>query len=319
MIRLFLGNRIIVLFLLPFIILSFYLLNIQFEYHELGNEINYGFWNGFFNFPIITTQISASILVLFNAVYLNYLYNNYDFQDRNTYIISLIYVILMSFYYSFYRLDGILISHTFIILALVQYFKLKQNADGKEAIFNGAFFLGTAASFHPPLILFIPVYIFMYLVIRPLIVRELVIFIAGFIVPLLFGITFLRWSGGQLSTNLILSKENLQLHKDFIIILIFILILLILSTLGIRNRILKGSIRLKKQIQIIWLVILVAISMGSIDFFFYQQIERFSLLIIPLAILLSYSFFNKRFGTISVILFYLTISYAVIKFFVDRI
>jgi hypothetical protein len=225
----------------------------------------------------------------------------------------------MSFYYSFYRLDGILISHTFIILSLVQYFKLKQNADGKESIFNGAFFLGCAASFHPPLILFMPVYIFMYLVIRPFILREFVIFISGFITPLLFAITFLRWSGGQLSTNLILSKENLQLHKDFVIILIFILILLILSTLGIRNRILKGSNRLKKQIQIIWLLIAVAMCMGSIDFFFYQQIERFSLLIIPLAILLSYSFFNKRFGTISVILFYLTISYAVIKFFVDRI
>ena len=164
-----------------------------------------------------------------------------------------------------------------------------------------------------------PVYVFMYLVIRPFIIRELVIFIAGFITPLLFGITYIKWTGGQLSTNLILSKESIQIHKDFFIILIFILILLILSTLGIRNRILKGSNRLKKQIQIIWLVILVAISMGSIDFFFYQQIERFSLLIIPLAILLSYSFFNKRFGTISVILFYLTISYAVIKFFVDRI
>ena len=319
MIRLFLGNRIIVLFLLPFIILSFYLLNNQYVYHELGNEINYGFWNGFFNFPIIFTQISASILVLFNAVYLNYLYNNYDFQDRNTYIISLIYLILMSFYYSFYRLDGILISHTFIILSLVQYFKLKQNADGKEAIFNGAFFLGCAASFHPPLIIFTPVYVFMYLVIRPFIVRELIIFIAGIIAPLLFGLFYLKWNGGQLSTKLILSKESLQIHKDFIIILIFILILLILSTLGIRKRILKSSNRLKKQIQIIWLLIAVAICMGSIDFFFYQQIERFSLLIIPLAILLSYSFFNKRFGAISSILFYFTIAYAVIKFFLVRI
>jgi hypothetical protein len=316
MIRLFLGNRIIVLFLLPFILLSFYLLNNHFEYHKIDDEINFGFWNGLFQFSALATQISASILVLFNAIYLNYLYNNYDFQDRNTYVISLIYVILMSFYYSFYRLDGILISHTFIVLSLVQYFKLKQNADGKEAIFNSAFFLGCAASFHPPLILFTPVFIFMYLVIRPFIIREFIVFIVGIIAPLLFGITYLKWTGGQLSTKLILSKESLQIHKDFIIILIFILILLILSTLGIRNRIQKSSNRLKKQIQIIWLLIAVAICMGSIDFFFYQQIERFSLLIIPLAILLSYSFFNKRFGTISTILFYLTIAYAVIKFFI---
>ena len=160
MIRFFLGNNVIALFLLPFIILSFFLLNIKFEYHEISIEINYGFWNGLFVFPLLFSQILASIIVLINAVYLNYLYNNYDFQDRNTYIIGLIYVVLMSFYYSFYRLDGILISHTFFILGLFQYFKLKQNENGKEALFNGAFFIGIASSFHPPLIIFFPFYIF---------------------------------------------------------------------------------------------------------------------------------------------------------------
>ena len=316
MIRFFLGNNVIALFLLPFIILSFFLLNIKFQYHEISSEIEYGFWNGLFVFPLLFSQISASILVLINAVCLNYLYNNYDFQDRNTYIIGLIYVVLMSFYYSFYRLDGILLSHTFFILGLFQYFKLKQNENGKEALFNGAFFIGIASSFHPPLIIFFPFYIFMYLVIRPFILQELILYITGFISPLLFGMTYLKWSGRTLSTQLILAKESIQIHKDFIIILIFILLLLILSAIGIRNRILKSSNKFKKQIQILWLLIAMSILMGSIDLFFYKQIERFSLLIIPLAILLSYSFLNKRFGVLSTVLFYLTIVYAVTKFFI---
>ena len=103
-----------------------------------------------------------------------------------------------------------------------------------------------------------------------------------------------------------------------IIILVFILILLVLSAIGIRNRIIQSSNRLKKQIQMLWLLILVAIIIGSIDLYFYQQIERFSLLLVSMPIILSFSFLNKRYGALATVLFYLTIAYAVIKFFLEQ-
>jgi hypothetical protein len=318
MIRFFLGNSIIALFFLPLIILVFQILNNQFPYHEIEKEINYGFWNGLFNLPIIASQVIASLLILVNSIVLNFTYNNYNFQDKNSYIVSLIYVVLMSFYYSFYRFDGILMSHTFLILCLAQFYQLNQNKDGKQAVFNGAFLLGCAATFHPPLLVFFPVYIIMYLLLRPFILRELFIFTTGFISPLLFGITYLKWVGKELTSKLILDKVGIELHKDFIIILVFILILLVLSAIGIRNRIIQSTNRLKKQIQMLWLLVLVAIIIGSIDLYYYQQIERFSLLLVSMPIILSFSFLNKRYGVLATVLFYLTIAYAVIKFFLEQ-
>jgi glucose-6-phosphate-specific signal transduction histidine kinase len=68
----------------------------------------------------------------------------------------------------------------------------------------------------------------------------------------------------------------------------------------------------------LWLLILVAIIIGSIDLYFYQQIERFSLLLVSMPIILSFSFLNKRYGALATVLFYLTIAYAVIKFFLEQ-
>jgi hypothetical protein len=316
MIKFFLGNRIIALFFLPIIILLFHILNYQFQFYETGTEINYGFWHGLINFPELFNQLLAGVFVLFNASYLNYLYNNYNFQEKNTYIISLIYVVLISFYYSFYRLDGILISHTFFILGLTQLFKLKQNQDGKEAIFNSAVFLGCASTFDPSLILFFPVYIVMYLIIRPFILQELILFITGFISPILVGITYLKWAGKKLTSKLLIDNNGIEPNKDLLLILIFISIFLILSFIGIRNRITKSSNRIKKQIQIIWIVLFLSICLGSIHLLYFKQIEHISLTTIPLAILLSYSFLNKRYSILTTFLFYLTIGYAVIKFFI---
>jgi hypothetical protein len=98
--------------------------------------------------------------------------------------------------------------------------------------------------------------------------------------------------------------------------LIFFGILLALGTFSLRKRMIKSSIRLKKQIQIIWLTVFIAFSLGLIDFIYFHQIERFSLLMIPLSILLTYSFLHKSYGIFASVIFYLAIIYSIVKFFI---
>jgi hypothetical protein len=93
-------------------------------------------------------------------------------------------------------------------------------------------------------------------------------------------------------------------------------ILLTLSFFSLSARLQKSSIRLKKQIHIIWVLIVLAVFLGVVDFLFFKQIERFSLLMIPLSILLSYSFYHKNYGIVSTVVFYLTMLYSVLKFFI---
>jgi hypothetical protein len=156
----------------------------------------------------------------------------------------------------------------------------------------------------------------MILIIRPFILREILLSIFGFATPIIFALVYM-WSGNTFIDWMILDdKTNFQLQTDFIVSMVVFAILLTLSIFSLSARLQKSSIRLKKQIQIIWVLIIFSVFLGVVDFIFYKQIERFSLLMIPLSMLLSYSFYHKNYGIVSTIVFYLTMLYSVLKFFI---
>jgi hypothetical protein len=277
--------------------------------------MNLGFWSSAFSGPVWLNMLLGGLLILINSIGLNWIFNSHEFLDRNSYIVSLLYVVTMSFYHSFYSVDGLLIAQTFVICMLSQFFQLKQNTDGRQHVFNGFFFAGIAATFHPYLIFSFPVLIAMILIIRPFNFREFFLAIAGFLIPLIYALVFQLYFDNQLNFQILKNSTNFQLQTDFLITLIFFGILLLLGTFSLRTRMQNSSIRLKKQIQIIWLLVFISLSFGIIDFIYFFQIERFNMLLIPLSILLSYSFLHKSYGIISSIVFYITIIYSVVKFF----
>jgi len=315
MIRLFLENRIGVLLLLPLIISVYFLLNFQTGYYLNSVDLNLGLWN-FDSIDSIFFKIFSAIIVLINAIGLNVLFNNNEFFEKDTYIVSLLYVITMSFYHSFYSLNGSLVAHSFIILMLNQFFRLKQNIDGRAQVFNGALFAGFAASFFPPLLISLPFISIMVLIIRPFYFREMLLCVFGFATPLFFALVFVWTNNKVIDWGILVDKSNVQLQTDFVVSMVVFFVLLTLSIFGLTARLQKSSIRLKKQIQIIWVLIIIAVFLGIVDFIFYKQIERFSILMIPLSILLSYSFYHKNYGIVSTVVFYLTMLYSVLKFFI---
>jgi hypothetical protein len=315
MIRLFLENRIGVLFLLPVIVTIYFFLNYHTGYYLPSVEVNLGLWN-IKTLDVTIFSLISAFLILVNAVGLNILININEFFDKNAYIVSLLYVVTMSFYHSFYSLNGSLIAHTFIILMLYQFFKLKQNIDGRAQVFNGALFAGVAATFFPPLLISLPFIITMVLIIRPFYLRETFLCIFGFGTPIIFALVYVWTSNTEINWMILDDKTNSQLQTDFIVSMVVFAVLLTLSIFSLSARLQKSSIRLKKQIQIIWVLIILAIFLGVVDFLFFKQIERFSLLMIPLSILLSYSFYHKNYGIVSSVVFYLTMLYSVLKFFI---
>jgi len=316
MIRLFFENNILVLFSLPFIIGIYFLLNFQTGNYLQSLTPDFGLWNIFFVGNSIILKFLSFIIININALVLNRIFNKNEFLEKNSYVVALLYVVTMSFYNSFYTLDGLLLAHLFIILMFLQFLQIKQNIDARNLVFNGCFFAGIAATFHPPIIFGLPFFISMILIAKPFILREFLIGIIGFGIPLAYGFIFLWLENDSRSFSFFSQSKLVKLHIDFVITLIIIGILLSLSIFSLSARLQKSSLRLKKQIRIIWIFILLSIILGSINFFYFLQIEDFSLLMIPLSILLSYSFLNKDNGIVAAIVFYLTIFYSVIKFFI---
>ncbi len=315
MVKLFLSNRSIVQFMLPIVVVVYVLFNNYSNYFIHSDLLSFGFWGNFEINPIVS-QLLASLVVIINAIGLNAVFNWNQFLERNSFMPSLLYVVLMSFYHSFYDIDGLLIAHTFLILSIYQVYFLRQNEDGRRASFNASFFGGLAATFHPPLIGYLPFYFIMIWTIRPFILREILLSISGFLVPLLYASFYLYYSGNSLDMSIFKQSTNFQRQQfDFLVTLVIFLLSLILSFLSIQAHIRKSSIRLKKLTRVLWFMVIAGLLIGLIDFIAHNQIQRFSLIMIPLSFFLTFSYFHKTLSSLAIGLFYITLSYSVIKFF----
>lgn len=317
MVKLFLGNRAGALLLIPLIVAGYLAINDFSAYYMQEVTSNLGLWGEAVVLYPMVSKIAAAVIITINALLINRIYNTNEFLERNSYMSSLLYVVLMSFYHSFYSLDGLLIAHSCIILMLHQFFKLRQNEDGRRHIFNGAIFAGIAASFHPPMVAFLPFLLIMVWTIRPFVLRETSLALLGFVVPLVYAGVYLWYSGHTIELKIIDQTTNYtNKQTDFLVMAVLFTLLFLLSLITIRGRMQKSSNRLKKMVSILWWLVLVGILFGVVDFYLFRQIERFSFLMLPLSFFLTFSFSNKTFGGMASVLFYLTFAYSWIKFFI---
>ena len=316
MVKLFLSNRSIVQFLLPMVIGIYILLNFTTNYYTYSDTANFGFWGNKILVKPLFSQIIASIIVLSNAVGINAIFNWNQFLERNSFMPSLLYIVLLSSYHSFYQVDGLLISHVFLILTLYQLYFLRQNEDGRRTVFNASFFAGIAATFHPPLIGILPIIFFMIWCIRPFVFREIFLSTMGFVVPLIYAGFYLIYTGSTIDLTLIKTSTNYErLQFDFLVTFGIFICSLLLSLVSIQAHIKKSSLRLKKMTRMLWWFVLAGLIIGILDLYFFKQIQRFSLIIIPFSFFLTFSFSHKTLSFVAIGLFYVTLSYSILKFF----
>ena len=318
MIRLFLDNRTAVLLLLPFLIGLYVIGDILGVQHQVSNRSNGLLFN-----TIVTqnfwSYFGQSFLLLINAVLLNAVFNSYEFLDKNTYVISLIYVVLTPMFVPLYQFNPVLIAHFFFIASLGILFQLKQNTDGKITIFNAGILLSLSILLLPFLIILIPIMLMMIVIIRSFNWREFFICLMGIVVPFIYYFSYLFLTDQFLFTWKLPSWQMhnyLSALELYPVVAIYI-ILLFISLLSLSARMLKSSLRLKKQIQMLGLIFTILFILGCADFYFSGSLFYFSLAIIPLTFFLTYAFLSKRSGIPANIFFYIALLYSFVKFFLN--
>jgi hypothetical protein len=319
MLRLFLGNQIIGLILLPFIIAGYVTLNSYTNYFDvpLSFDMDLGLW-GSHHFPnFFLVKYVAGIAVFGNALLLNFLFNTNTFYERNSYVVSILYVVLMSYYHSFYQIDGVLIAHFLVVLSFFQLFNLENNEDGRRISFNTGFLIGLAASFHPPLIFTLPLIWLMITRIRPLVFRELLLSTIGFLIPLIYGYSFVYGQKRAINWNILETAANYsQKQIIFLISMVLFSASAVLSMIGTRMKNSKSSIRFKKLTAIIYLNMVGGIVLGTVEIIKLGQYESFSVAMIALSLFLPFSFFYKSTNLFATILFYIIFMFSFGKFFI---
>lgn len=314
MLSAFHSNRPLVLVFLPLLVACFALLNVYFPYH-LPDHSHFGIWGSWDGQDSLISKILAPSIVFLNALLLNLGFNRNEFMERNNYLVSLLYVVFASYFHSFYFLDGFGLIQLLFVLILFQISKLNQNTDAKKQAFNMAFLTGLAGSIYPAFFIAFPFLFWILWVFRPFILREGLLMITGFFIPLLYARIYLSVYHINLSPEEYTSTSEEKLLVDVIVVAVVTFILILLGLKTLFKKINQGSIRLRKLYGILLMLGILVMGLTVIEYVFYNKIQVLMLAYVLLMFVLPFAFGDKSPRKAASFFFYIGFLFSIGKFF----
>lgn len=250
-----------------------------------------------------------------NGIVLNKLFNRSNFFDRITYLIAPFYLVLMTFFEVGFTFCGMLVAHTFLIFMLQQLFELNQNDDSKSTIFNVMFLAGVAATFLPSLIFVMPLFLIMIRCIRPLRFRDILIGLIAGVLPFVYLYAAFYILGYSDLPTVFRYTVN-ALNGDWLVVLGVLTVAAVLGFVTFMSQWQKSAIRTKRQFQMLLVFFFSFLIFAFIHLLSFQQIDFFSLLLLPISILLPFAFRSESMGMATNGAFYMLIVFSVMKFFI---
>ena len=314
MLKLFSGNRTVVLLLLPLFISLYHFVNYTSDFYS-NQELNFGAWNEFFHsFHIEMNSVSA-FLVLMNAILLNRLFNRSNFFDRITYLIAPFYLVLMTFFETAFTFGGMLVAHFFLIFMLQQLFELHQNDESKSHLFNAMFLAGVAATFLPSIIFVLPMILVMIRCIRPLRFRDVLVGLIAAVLPFIY-LYAAFYILGYSNYPAILNSIESSLNGDWLVVIGLLAISATIGFISFLSQWQKSAIRTKSQFQMLLVLFVSFLILALVHLLSFQQMDFFSLLLLPICLLLPFAFRSESLGMAASGAFYLLLVFSVMKFFI---
>ncbi len=130
-------------------------------------------------------NILALLVAFAQCAIFNMIAQNNKFYPETNYIPGLIYAVLISAFMDFFTLSPMLMGVTFILLALNNIVsQIESKAKKDEKIISIGLYLGIAALFHFPLIIFGPIMIVILLLFSSTILRRFILITFGWLLPL---------------------------------------------------------------------------------------------------------------------------------------
>lgn len=228
----------------------------------------------------------------------------------------MLYVSFMSFFPTFYHLDGFALTQTMMILVLIQVFRLNQNQDGRRQVFNAAFLFGLGCTFFPVLLIGTPFLFWMIWVLRPFILRESVLTITGFTISLVYAGVYSYVFQIRLERDQFSSTSSELLSLDMIVLGSGVLLLLLLCSSQLLNKLRGSSIRLKKLFRMLGLLVGLSGGIIVLEFFVFKKLAAAGLILFPFAFFLPYAFGEKEQRGFPTFVYYLIFLFSVGKFFI---
>ena len=316
MIKWFLGNRPIVLLLLPLIV-GFFVLTEYFVNGGAGLPKEVGLFGNIESVNVILVLIFSIVVVSFIGIRAARLFNTNGFSDKNTYITALLYVCTFAMFTTFFGISSATISTVFLLLMLIQLFRLQQNMEGKKQVFNAGIFYGLAICFTPKLLFLVPIIYALAITIRPFKLRELILTLTGIAVPLLYVVLAYSFLDLEVFFNFDAPDQTRDVFPLEKLTTVFLLVVIVLAAFAsVFSSRFTTSIRTKKIARILVVFTIGLFLLGLYEFLFFGELGLMSLVSLPLSLLFSITFMNSRAQLFGKILLYLILALVTVKFFI---
>ena len=252
-------------------------------------------------------HILGILLVFFQA----YLFNDLLLRNRaytqNTYVPAFIYIILMNCFFDFSSLPPVLMSLTFILLAINNIFKRIDNQTKDEFFLNTGIYLGLATLFYLPCFLFLFSTFLSLLFFTGSIPRRYLLLVYGLYVPLVLTWFYYYWNNGEVgfSINFLQSpfwlKPNYYVEfKTLTAIICIPLFYTLLSLWSINRRSHFVNYQVRLQYAMFFVLVMAGLSFSiTKDFAPYQLI----IFVPAMAFFISHYFLLLKTGIMSEIKF----------------
>ena len=321
MIKLFLNNQSPVLVLIPIftgihLLLGYY--HPSFELLSVSSSDN--LWGiNFTNINYLASKVLVLIFISINAIFLNFIFNTFEFFERLTYIPSVLYILILFLFPTSLQFNEIVIAHLFFLLSFYQLLKLRQNEDARNFAFLSGFFLGIAISFIPAFFVALLIILIGIFTIRPFNLRELILPLAGIGVIFFWLYLFVpdfSLNNIQFESNYNISEVNSTFQY---VVLCFLGLYLLFALKRMIDSRRKSSVRFKKINYIVIFGLLILFLTAVLLFLIYDTVYYFPIAVVLVPFILAYLYIrelNRIAIRIFYPMFYILIVLNIIKFLI---
>lgn len=218
-----------------------------------------------FGRSVIAYHLISFCLVLFQAFIFNTILINTKSFDDSSYVSAVVYALLMSSFVDFNTLSPVLMSVTFILLAVNNIFYHVDNKSWVGNLLNTGLYLSVASLFYIPCILFVLPILLSYILFTGITPRHFMLFLYGIILPYIFVGVYFFWFDALndfyyhfIYANIFMPGKIFIDRSDFLLISILPITYLIFSFFKLFEASRYTSYQVRYQ-QIMFFMILAAV------------------------------------------------------------
>ena len=251
--------------------------------------------------PVWLAGLAGFLLTTSQVFHLNSIVQKHEVLYKNSYLPALFYLLFLAIIPPFLVFHPVHIVNSILIFILHKLFKIYKSATAQSLAFDTCFLIGIATLFYLPAISLFLLFALSILILKTFSWRDFVTGLIGLAIPFFFTFLYYFWFDGldELADRFFLKNirqlwdmGGLEL-QGYRVTLGLILVIFALTLVRIRQNFYKNVTRIRNFQQVIF--ILLGVSILSLLFTSgLTAVYRFSILVIPLSVMISYYFLAAK-------------------------